>query len=147
MRPKIVKEENNKVTLQIQIDLNGSMLEMEDRIQEAVNKLGCLATKRAIEKFDTDGEDIFSLSGEINWTSKEKSTQTYQTPYGDVSIKRYHYQYQTPQGEQAFCPMESEAQVILGSTPKLSKILSADFIEQSSTKLGKEVFQNQAVMY
>ena len=147
MRPKIVKEENDKITLQIQIDLSGTMLEMEDSIQEAVNKLGCLATKKAIEKFDTDGEDIFALSGDINWTSQEKSIQTYQTPFGDVSIKRHIYQYQTTQGTQKFCPMESDAQIILKSTPKRSKILSSEFIEHSSRKPVDDIFANQAIMY
>ena len=145
MKPKIVKEENDKITLQIQINLNGTMLEMEDCIQQAVNKLGCLATKRAIKKFDTHGEDIFALSGDISWRSKKKLAQTYQTPYGDVLIKRHLYQ--TDQGNRTFCPMENDAQIDLTSTPKLSKMLSSEFIEQDDTRLRSDQFANLAVTY
>ena len=38
--------------------LTGSMLEAEDRIQQAVNEVGCLATEQTLQQFDTDGSAI-----------------------------------------------------------------------------------------
>ena len=58
MPAKIVSHKGNKLTLQVEVELTGSMLEMEDKIQAAVNELGTLSTEKALEHFDTDGTQI-----------------------------------------------------------------------------------------
>lgn len=58
MSQSIRKESDGSITLSINIKLEGSMLSMEDKIQEAVNQLGLQATLSALEKFDTDGGPI-----------------------------------------------------------------------------------------
>lgn len=58
MTAKIVSQKGDELTLQVTVELKGSMLEMEDKIQEACNALGTLSTEKALEHFDTDGTQI-----------------------------------------------------------------------------------------
>lgn len=58
MKAKIVKEEGNKITVQVEIELEGEMLAMEEHIQQMVNEVGLAATLKALEKFDSQGEPL-----------------------------------------------------------------------------------------
>jgi hypothetical protein len=58
MKSEIKQEEDGSYTLLVNLKLEGSMLEMEDHIQEMVNELGLKATLAALRKFDTDGNAI-----------------------------------------------------------------------------------------
>jgi len=62
------------------------MLEFEETIQRRVNEVGSTTTMEALEQFDTDGSAI--MIGETKWTSKGKVTKPYQSPYGEVIVKR-----------------------------------------------------------
>ena len=55
MKTTVVSQQGGTVRLQIDIDINGSMLDVEERIQDAVNDLGRAATGLALEQFDMDG--------------------------------------------------------------------------------------------
>jgi hypothetical protein len=55
MEAKLIKKEGRKVTYEITFEMDGSMLEMEDQIQAAVNELGLKATNEALNNFDTNG--------------------------------------------------------------------------------------------
>ena len=44
MAATIVSQTDNTLTLQIQISLDGSMMQMEEHIQDALNEAGILAT-------------------------------------------------------------------------------------------------------
>ena len=43
---EIIEINNNEVVLQVRVKLNGSMLEMEEDIQSAVNEIGTLRLKK-----------------------------------------------------------------------------------------------------
>ena len=43
------------ITLEVKVKLSGSMLEAEESILAALNETGCLATGKALERFDADG--------------------------------------------------------------------------------------------
>jgi len=58
MSVKIVSEEGQKLTVQVTVDISGSMLEAEEKIMEACNALGSLSTEKALTYFDTDGTPI-----------------------------------------------------------------------------------------
>ena len=58
MQSKIIKREGKKLIVEIEMDLEGDMLMMEEQIQKAVNEAGKLATKEAIATFDTDGSPL-----------------------------------------------------------------------------------------
>ena len=68
MSVEIIKREGNKLTVEITVDLEGSMLEMEEIIQKSVNELGLIETAEALKHFDTTGEVI--EIGELKMTSK-----------------------------------------------------------------------------
>lgn len=68
MSVEIIKREGNKITIEITVDLEGSMLEMESRIQKSVNELGILETAEALKQFDTTGE-VIKIGG-LKMTSK-----------------------------------------------------------------------------
>lgn len=63
-----IKRVGNKITIEITVDLEGSMLEMEEMIQKSVNELGQIETAEALKRFDTTGEDI--EIGGLKMTSK-----------------------------------------------------------------------------
>lgn len=52
------REEDGSLTVSINLQFEGSLLEMENNIAKAVNELGVLATVEALKKFDTDGSPI-----------------------------------------------------------------------------------------
>jgi|AntRauMFilla1563_2_1112583.scaffolds.fasta_scaffold10373_2 hypothetical protein len=58
MATRIVKKEGGKLTIEVDMDLKGSMLTQEEAIQVALNEAGKLATLAALENFDTDGKPI-----------------------------------------------------------------------------------------
>jgi hypothetical protein len=68
MSVEIIKREGNKLTIEITVDLEGSMLEMEEMIQKSVNELGQIETAEALKRFDTTGEAI--EIGGLKMTSK-----------------------------------------------------------------------------
>ena len=58
MRSEIREEQDGSITVSINLKLDGSMLSMEDDIQQVVNELGLKATLKALEQFDADGTPI-----------------------------------------------------------------------------------------
>lgn len=75
---EIVEQKGRKLTLQMNVELTGSLLEIENRILDACNEMGCLATEEALKFFDTDGSPI--KLGETKLTSRCQSNKSYQTP-------------------------------------------------------------------
>lgn len=61
----ITYHDNGTITVSITLDLQGSLLEMENTILDATNKIGCLATGAALKRFDSNGSAIIrgALSG------------------------------------------------------------------------------------
>lgn len=68
MSVELIKRVGNKLTIEITVDLEGSMLEMEELIQKSVNEIGLLETAEALKKFDTQGE-VIEIEG-VKLTSK-----------------------------------------------------------------------------
>ena len=103
---------------------SNSMLESEENLREALNEAGSLATGKCLEHFDTDGSAL--TVGSEHFTSKGRLPKGYQTPYGEVEVKRHVYQ--TSQGGETFCPLEVSARVVRTATPL--------FARQAAFKLG-----------
>ncbi len=70
MKREIREEADGSITLSVNFKLEGSMLEMEEHIQQMVNEMGLKATLKALEKFDADGTPI--IVGGKALTSKGK---------------------------------------------------------------------------
>lgn len=58
MSVKIISEDGQKLTMEVTVDISGSMLEAEEKIMAACNALGSLSTKKTLNRFDTDGTPI-----------------------------------------------------------------------------------------
>ena len=87
MKTTVISHQSGIVRLQI--DMSGSMLAVEEGIQDAVNGLGRAATGLVLEQFDTDGSPV--MTGPVKWPRRCRHPKTYQTPYGGVSVERNVY--------------------------------------------------------
>ena len=80
MPAQIVSSTAEKVVLQLELPLSGSMLIQEEQIPEILNQAGMLFTGEALQSFDSDGSPL--IMGQIKWTSKGPEPKHHQTPYG-----------------------------------------------------------------
>lgn len=138
MTVEVVSRNNNKVTVQVEIDLSGPMLEVEESIQYAVNSVGKFATKEKLEQYDTDGSPI--KLGSEKLTARTRDNKIYQTPYGKVTVKRYVYQ--TSKGGEIYCPLEISARILNTATPRFSKILSNKYARMSAGEASEDMRDN-----
>jgi hypothetical protein len=74
---RLCSVEKNIVTVELSVELSGSMLESEDRIQSAVNEAGVALSREALKRFDTDGSPV--MTGAFKWTSKGQVDKVYHT--------------------------------------------------------------------
>jgi len=135
---KVIKQEGSEVIIEVKINIAGSMLEAENSIQDACNEVGCLATERALDCFDTDGSNI--KTGNIKWTSKGQTEQKYQTPYGVVNIKRHVYQ--TSKGGKTYCPLEENGRIIRKATPRFAMQLSHKYSQNNAQAVCQDLTEN-----
>ncbi len=138
MAARIKSQTKDTLMIEITLPLGGSMLEGEGRIEQALNEAGALATGELLQRFDTDGSAI--QMGSTKLTSKGRVEKSYQTPYGETRIKRHVYQ--SPKGGATFCPLEREARVIRGATPKLAKMLSHKYSKLSADEVQSDLQSN-----
>jgi len=124
MSTQIVSHTAHQLVLSITIALDGSMMQMEEKIQDALNDAGRLATGKALETFDTDGSPIVLGKTKL-YARSEKINQRYETPYGKVDVERYLYQ--NNKGGATYCPMEDAARCILNSTCRFAKIVTEKY--------------------
>lgn len=125
----------SKVSITITVDLTGSMMEMEDKIQEELNEAGCGLTKEALRKFDTNGQPL--KIGGTRYTAQQKSLKEYQTPYGPVAFSRYVYQ--TSKGGEIYCPLDDYARIITSSTPRFAQIVSSKYVNHGSASVKRDL--------
>ena len=138
MTVKRVKHENTEVTLKVTINLAGSLLEVEQRIQDAVNAVGCEATGLAISQHDTDGSPI--QTGGVKWTCRSRSPKTYQTPYGEVNVKRHVYQ--TSRGGRIYVPLENSGRILGSATPRFAQQVSNKYARLNAGEVCADLLDN-----
>ena len=138
MAAEIKSQTDDTLVIEITLPLDRSMLEGEGCIEQALNEAGTLATGELLKCFDTDGSAI--QMGSTKLTSKGQVEKSYQTPYGETRIKRHVYQ--SPKGGATFCPLERDARVIQGGTPKLAKLLSHKYSKLSVDEVKTDLQSN-----
>jgi hypothetical protein len=138
MSTEIISRDKDVITIQVKINLAGSMLDAEETVQDAVNSLGKSATAEKLQSFDTDGSPI--VLGAEKYTARSKDNKKYQTPYGEVNIERYVYQ--SSKGGKIYCPLESAARIIETATPKFSKIISNKYARMSAGESVEDMEEN-----
>ncbi len=138
MTAKITSCTEDTLVIEITLPFTRSMLEGEGHIEQALNEAGTLATGELLKCFDTDGSPI--QMGSTKLTSKGQVEKPYQTPYGETRVKRHVYQ--SPQGGATFCPLERDARIIQGATPKLAKLLSHKYSKLSVDEVKTDLQSN-----
>jgi hypothetical protein len=142
MSVTIIKSDSKSITVKIEaevtIPIGKGMLQVEDIIQSTVNNVGLMVTECALHQFDADGSPI-TVSGK-KYTSKGQVPKAYQTPYGEITLPRYVYQ--SNQGGSTYCPLDEDARIITGSTPKLAKMVSSKYAESGSRQVQKDLHEN-----
>jgi len=135
---EIICVEGNEVVLQVRVKLSGSMLEMEEQIQLAVNTVGMVATEEALKRFDTIGTPI--QIGSIRMSSKGKVRKRYESPYGAVDVARHVYQ--TSAGGKTYCPLDESARIVTSSTPRFAKQVSSKYARLSAKEVMDDLKTN-----
>ena len=135
---KVLRRSGTEVTLEVTVDLKGTLLEMEGAIQEASNAVGHCATEEALKRFDTDGSPI--RVGALKLTARGRDPKPYQTPYGVVEVERYVYQ--TSRGGRIYCPLEQQARIIRGATPLFASQISHKYAQLNARAVQTDLEQN-----
>jgi len=136
--PILTQNRNGSITISVTLELKGDMIEMENTILDAVNKVGCVGTAEALKSFDTTGEPI--IKEKIKWTARNKDSKKYQTPYGPINLERYVYQ--TSQGGKIFCPLDEKARIIIASTPKFAQQISYKYSQNNAKAVSDDLKEN-----
>ncbi|MCX5753856.1 MAG: ISKra4 family transposase [Candidatus Krumholzibacteria bacterium] len=123
MPATLIEQKDNRVTIQLTVELTGQMLADEQALQQSLNEAGQVAMVPMLKQFDTHGEPL--RVGGVKHTLKNYAPQTYETPYGPVPVERHTYQ--TCQGGRAYVPLENDARMILNSTPRYSQMVSGKY--------------------
>lgn len=131
-----------EVVIRVSIPLVRSMLNGEDVIQAAVNAVGMLGTSELLKLFDTDGSPINVAN--LKLTSKGQVQKDYETPYGQVSVERHVYQ--TSDGGNTYCPLESSARIIRSTTPKLAQVIANKYSRSSVNEVRADFSDNHGRM-
>lgn len=131
MSANIISQIGKELIVQVKINLSGSMLEVEENIVQACNKIGSISTQEALSHFDTDGAPI--IIGNTKYTSRAKDNKKYQTPYGEIQIARHVYQDSS--GGKIYVPLEHEARIIHSATPRFAKMLSQKYAAMSAQEV------------
>lgn len=130
--------EKNVVTIELSVELSGSMLESEECIQSAVNEAGVALSRESLKRFDTDGSPI--MTGAVKWTSKGQVDKVYQTPYGETRLGRHVYQ--SSAGGKTHCPLDIDARIVSSSTPRFAKIISHKVADSATTVVKRDLAEN-----
>lgn len=135
---EVVRRSGDEVTVEVTVQLNGSLLEMEGAIQEATNAVGRRVTQEALQRFDADGSPI--RVGEIKLTARGRDRKEYQTPYGAVDVERYVYQ--SSRGGRIYCPLEQQARIVRGATPRFASQISHKYAQLNVRAVQADLEQN-----
>ena len=138
MAAQLITKNGHAVTIQLTVDVSGTMLEAEARIQDACNAAGRLASAEALKRFDTDGSPI--VLGAIKWTKRCAAPKVYQTPYGAVEVERNVYQ--TSKGGRIYCPLEAAARIVRHATPRFAQQLSHKYAQSNVNAVCLDLREN-----
>jgi hypothetical protein len=129
MAATLISEDAHQLVIQITIPKSRDFLQCEVQIQDALNDAGRLATGKCLEDFDADGSPVIMAAVKLT-AKRTKIAKKYETPYGTVPVMRY--EYQSSLGGQVHIPLEFNARIIGGSTPRFAKIVSFEYSQKNS---------------
>ena len=140
MKAEIIETTSEGLWVKMFIPLSKDMLTTEERIQEGVNEAGMLATQYALQQYDTDGSAITVENKK--YTSKGQISKTCQCPFGEFELCRHVYQ--STSGGKTCCPLDSDARIIIFSTPKFAKMVSSKYTYGGSLQVHRDLKENHS---
>src|SRR5215510_12552782 len=138
MEAYIKESTDTYCVIEMKIPYSGTFLNTEENIQHCLNEAGKLATGSALSQFDTDGSPV--MVSKVRYTSKGLTGKHYETPYGDICLQRHVYQ--SSNGGATFCPLDRDAHIVVGSTPKFAKMVSSKYSRNASSDVRKDLSEN-----
>jgi len=138
MSVTVLSQDGNCFTLKVCVDPSNVFLTTEEKIQDAVNKIGSLLTSQALKALDSDGRPI--TVNDERLTSKGLHHKVYQSPYGSVEVDRHIYQ--TARGGETYCPLEKCAGMVITFTPKFAKMLTSKVSGTNTREVIRDLREN-----
>jgi len=138
MTARVSKCDGTVITIEVTVDIGGSMLKAEESIQAGLNEIGVVATGEALKRFDADGAPI--VIGGIKWYAKAPEEKYFQTPYGEVMVPRYVYE--RAEGGKTFCPLEQGARIMRNATPRFAKMMAYKLAQGSAADVKRDMEEN-----
>ena len=135
---KLINENKLGFSIQIDFEYGKSMLMSEERILDALNEAGTMATGEILSQFDTDGSSI-KIGNQI-FRTKGQFEKNYQTPFGESRVLRHVYQSNS--GGKTYCPLEQSARIVVTSTPRFAKIVSSKYSFGSTEYVKQDLINN-----
>lgn len=139
MEATVTRRDGDIIDVSFSVRLRGSMLDMEEAVQTALNGAGRAAMAEALALFDTDGSPIHL--GATTFKTKGRFGQTYETPHGPVRVERHVYQ-NTATGGRTFCPLERDARMILNATPRYAMIVSGKYARMGADIMRRDLLES-----
>ena len=137
MLAELVNQNGKEVTVKFTVKLTGAMLEDEQALQKSLNEAGQVAMRPMLEQFDTNGEPI-RVHG-VKHTVRDRSPQTYETPYGPVQVERHTYQ--SSRGGRGYVPLEVDGRMALNSTPRYAQIVSGKYARFGADAICEDILE------
>ena len=138
MSAKLLRENDRELVIEVTVPKSRDFMECEQCIQEALNDAGRIATGQCLEAFDTDGAPIIVAGSKLTAKS-QKVARKYETPFGVVPVERFVYQ--SSQGGTLHIPLEGNARIVAGSTPRFAKIVSFKYAHNNSSVVQSDLDQ------
>jgi len=138
MKANIISQDDKKIVIKVEIELKSNFLKTEESIQQSLNQAGSLATEIALSHYDANGNPV--MVDNVKYTSKGQVEKIYQTPYGEIKLNRHVYQ--PSRGGKTYCPLEKDAKIIVGSTPKFAKMVSSKYSSNAARFVQKDLDEN-----
>lgn len=138
MKAELLSKSDDALEIKITVSKKGSMLEIEEHLQESLNAGGNLAMREIIPEFDADGSPI--VIGATKLTAKARHPKTYHTPYGQVRVERYIYQ--SSKGGKSYCPLEAKANIQVNATPRFGKMISSKYTKDGAEEVCRDMLES-----
>ena len=138
MNAQIISDNAKSFKLEITVPYSKNILDAEEKVQQALNMAGALATEKVMKLHDTDGSPIVVRGNKL--TSKGLEIKKFQTPYGPIDVERHVYQ--SSKGGNTYVPLDMGSRVIGTSTPKFAKMVTSKYACDAAPGVQRDLKEN-----
>ena len=122
MSASVVVLKPKTTVLQIEVPIeSGSMLDLEDGLQQALNEAGQLGIQELLKLFESTNKEPMVVNQQ-KWSYKGKVLKRYETLYGCVPMERSVYQ--GVRGGATLAALDYHTGIVGSATPRFAKTLA-----------------------